>query len=473
MNNNVADLLTKLVSNNIVYDENSSITYSQLVNSTKELDKIFDHKGKDSIQCVHIPIQNDINTTRLILYLLTKGINFYMGSGSVRYQGTPHFCDMILSSEATRHRNLVADYQLTENLNYVKTNGLIPSCGYVIFSTSGSTGAPKYVVYKSCNLVANALKISERLGLKKNKKILVPVPIGHMYGFGVGVLPAILKGASLSLIAKNNVIKLYDYLQRFKPNITLLTPTVCKMLITLSKNIDANTLYITAGDKISEEAYNQFESKFGELINLYGCTELGAIATSDNRKSKRLKGILTPLDGISIKLDQYSKGEICCKHDCSFEGYIDQNGERILAKAKDGEWFRTKDLGINLGTNQFKILGRIDHCINRLGFLVSFQEIETAIQNLFIDIDQIIVLFHSDDSMKNGRLIAFCSPGDFQVQRKIEIKSICREKLPSHLVPDDFCFMKKLPCLSNGKPDRLLLKNQINYCYGKRRYKSS
>ncbi|HTI10107.1 MAG TPA: class I adenylate-forming enzyme family protein [Puia sp.] len=460
----IEELLFQLEEGNTLQDDRSSLDYAVVNRIVNSLDEVFKQQGFLKIQCIYIAFQNDIDHAVVILYLLSRKINFYLRSNTGHHQQIPPFCDVLLTwtAEGATGVELSERLELKRNSDCTGSEFIRPGSGKVFFSSSGSTGLPKFIMHTSASLLLNAQAVAERFKYGPEKKVLIPVPVNHMYGFGVGFLPSVMTGASIRLVDKNNVIKLFENLNSFQPDITLLTPPVCKMLVLLNKTVPGNSLYISAGDKMKSSTYAAFESRYGMLINLYGCTELGAIATSHEKMTgeERTEGVVRPLSNVRIIIEGDGKGEVLCRHPAAFEGYIDSNGKEIpLAEKK---WFRTKDLGTRTGHKKFKVLGRTDHSINRLGYLVSFREIEFALEELFTEIQEVIVVQDANENMLGDRLIAYCQTEGPQALNKDAIKKICREKIPRHLIPDDFIFVAALPRLTNGKPDRQLLHKNNN-----------
>lgn len=436
------DIISNFSPSNIVCDEHGSIQYADI---PEILSGIAAHFQQGKIFCVGLPVQNNLMQAMVILYLLSEKINFFLLSGN---SAMPPFCDKIVTITG-------GEIELSDNPDYVAKDRMIKAgSGAIFFSSSGTTGPVKYVYFKQEKLIQNAKNVINRFGFDNNSRILVPVPLGHAYGMGVGLLPGLVAGANICLIEKNNIVKLFAMLGGFRPGFTLINPTVCKMILLLDKSISSKTVYITAGEKIEEHIHQEFESKYGLLINLFGCSELGAIGTSsaDDAQS-RIEGILTPMDGVEVII---SNDEIVCKHNAGFEHYVDKYGDIDNAQ---NVFYRTRDRGADAGNGNFKVMGRIDNCVNRAGFLISLEEIESSLKELFAGLKQVVVFEASMQESLLTRLVAVCEIADRFEMDKTEVSRICKEKMKRYYVPDEFHFVQDLPRLGNGKPDRFFLKN--------------
>jgi acyl-CoA synthetase (AMP-forming)/AMP-acid ligase II len=444
---------------NVIADDRVCVGFSTALEAIEKLKDCFEAHRARGIGCLAVTVKNDVNHALIVLALIAKRINFFVHSSNAANLGIPHFCDarLVLDAEGVEVLQLAQAITLQKNSEYTGQQGMLkPASGAVIFASSGTTGTPKYVYYQSDKLIRNAVKCIERFGVTTTGRVLVPVPISHMYGMGVGMLPAIIAGASLCLVEKNNVVKLIGKLAQFTPDLTLLTPPVCRMLLLLNKKNNAGGIYITAGDRLKKEAHRDFEANYGKLINLYGCTELGAIATSgsDSTAAERAEGIVVPLKEVKVRIAHPEKGEISCRHDACFDFYINGSGEEIRARETDDSFYNTKDLGLAAEDGKFKVLGRIDHCINRNGFLVSLQEVESAIEQVFAEFNQVVVLSSDAERIAGKALIAVCETRKDYRPDIHNIRSLCKDRMPNHWVPDEFHFVTDLPKLNNGKLDR-------------------
>ncbi len=453
---------------NVIGDDERITSYAEVLAAIKEMSPFFEEDRVQQARCVCVSLSNNISHVTILLSLLIRKINFFLLSGNATANPViPCFCDTILElpDQNENSSTPAGGMELRKNTNFIDGSNVIkPASGLVFFSTSGTTGRAKFVYYQSHKLLQNAKNCAELLGLSSNHRVLVPVPINHMYGLGAGLLPAVLSGAHLCLIQKNNIIRLYDKLVKFKPDVTLITPTVCKTLLFLGKNLSARTLFLSGGDRLNRETYLNFEARYGKLINLYGCTEMGAMASSawhDASQEDRWEGIVKPLDQVQITIGESGKGELLCKHDAGFEGYVDETGNLRSEQTGPTKWFKTKDLAEQVGKDMFRVIGRTDYCINRNGFLVALQQVEAMMDELFgQEIKQVVLLTGKKDTMAGSALVAVCQLSSDSRLDEATMKRACKEKMLAHQVPDEYYFVPDIPKLSNGKPDRIRLTAQ-------------
>jgi len=433
----------------MIRDEHMEIGYDRLPGLSGQLEELLaGHAGKP-VYCICVVAGNNVRFVAAIRYLLDYRINFYLAPRDIPVVSIPGFCDKVLRLE-TR-------WELSDNAAFTgPAPDIPPVSGAVFFSSSGTTGAPKYIYYTGEHLQKNAAKCIGRFGLHRGSGMLIPVPVNHMYGFGAGLLPALLARVDICLVGKSNVIKLYDMLQKFRSDLTLLTPSFCKMLLLLNKALPGSGRYLVAGDRISDEVRRHFESNYGPLINLYGCTELGAIATTMEGEV-----YMRPLEGVEMRIDA---DQLICRHDAAFERYVDRAGcpdhngrlDRVTG------WFRTGDRGVAGPRGGFTILGRMDHYVNRNGFLVSLPEIEAILEDLFDGIGRVILVKGEEETMMGVSLVAVAELKQGYRLEDETVRRACKEKLSGFMIPDEFVFIDSIPELANGKPDRVSLQKMIS-----------
>ncbi|TRX60211.1 long-chain fatty acid--CoA ligase [Fulvivirga sp. M361] len=461
----VKDWFARLVkSDGIIGNGHFMVRYEDLPAIFRYWDNTYVFNTK---RCIGLSLGNDPLSVVVLIYFIYKKINGYISS-EILADKFPAFCDQILTlpDHLKEWRPDQLQLQLHDNPGWktLKPGRAIKEFSGMILSSSGTTGKAKYIYFKHEDLLRNALNVVDRFGFSRGQRLFITVPVTHMFGLGVGVLPAVLASANIFLTGKANIIKFLEGHSVFTPHFTLVSPALCRMAITLKKKVHSRSLYISAGERLDTRSYEAFEDQFGELVNLYGSSELGAIATSpegDNNKKERWEGALTPLQGIDIQLDK-RYGEILCHHPASFTAYLDEEGCRM----ERSEWHLTKDVGKDCEANAFKVSGRIDHCVNRSGFLISLDEIESKLKGLFPEISGLIVFERPGDQNSGAEIIAVYEKSDAGGPSEEEIKLRSGKNLNKHLVPDAVYLVPEIKKLSSGKPDRNYMKQHITELAG-------
>ncbi len=437
---------------NVLTDGEYQCTYQEIPGIFA---KIKDHLKNISIEdCLAFKCDNSVPSALILLYLLEEGYSFLLLPKAVKEQSIPKFCQYLLKTNNTSI-DPAQFLQISKNSNQIKNTGQ-----KLYLRTSGSTGSPKMAVHSHARLRENVFNCVARLGLDNNDRIAIPVPLFHMYGLGAAFLPSIAAGASIDLQKGANLLRYLQREREFKPNVIFMTPIFCETLLQGLKSPREYKLTVTAGDRFRGATFNKYESLCGNLIQLYGSTEMGAIASSNSATPSeiRAKTVGKPMQNVQMRVDKGTDetkdfGELWCSHQSGFEGYVDNNGNSISLgqEYKDG-WFRTKDFGRVWPDGHVEVLGRCDHSVNRDGLLVFFADVEKAIETIEgIDLS---VVISKGESKRGKNLVAYCIPAKNTEITEKNIKTACFELLSRHAIPDQITIVDSFPLLANGKVDR-------------------
>ena len=475
-------IISQITNSSSTSSSESIITDGKLVCSYPQIPAVFAGIGQmlarggvTNQDCVALGCENSLPTALVLLYLLEHDYSFLLLPkenllSTENHQDLPKFCRHVLVTKDYTDDGEV-DLEIPEQFlhfrenphwNGVKAEMENPK---LYMRTSGSTGKPKKAMHSHANLRENVLNCVERLNLHNDDRVAIPVPIYHMYGLGAALLPSVAVGASIDLQKGANLLRYLQRERQFSPNVAFMTPSFCNTLIKGRRGDRQYKLTVAAGDLIREEVFAGYEARMGCLVKLYGSTEMGAIAAASPKESReiRIKTVGQPMPGVELRISsptkKYTKGveaegELWCYHKCGFEGYVDDEGEKVHLNSEEPDnWFRTKDWGKIWSDGHLEVRGRCDHSINRDGLLVFFSEVERAIATI-AGIDSVVVLSKGESKRGKG-LVAYCvlAKGAQDISAE-DIRSSCFDLLPRRAVPDYVFLISALPMLPNGKVDR-------------------
>ena len=160
--------------------------------------------------------------------------------------------------------------------------------------TSGSTGTPQPHGKGWGTLVHNVGAAAERLAhmLQRHDlsglNIVATVPPQHMYGFESSVLLALLGGAAFDAGRPFYPADIAESLARLPgPRALVTTPFHLKTLLLSGVALPPVDLVLCATAPLSPQLALQSERSFGgPLIEIYGCTEAGQVATRRTARSE-------------------------------------------------------------------------------------------------------------------------------------------------------------------------------------------
>ncbi len=149
--------------------------------------------------------------------------------------------------------------------------------------TSGSTGQPTAHDKTWGKLVLNARAEHARLaaGLAPGFSIVGTVPAQHMYGFESTVLLALLNGAAFDASHPFYPADIAHALQRVPaPRLLVTTPFHLRALLDAQVHPPPLALVVSATAPLAPQLARRAEAAFAApLLEIYGCTEAGQLAT--------------------------------------------------------------------------------------------------------------------------------------------------------------------------------------------------
>lgn len=153
--------------------------------------------------------------------------------------------------------------------------------------TSGSTGAPQPHLKHWGTLVRNAAQEAQRLAALLQRpsldglNIVATVPPQHSYGFESSVLLALQGGAAIDAGRPFYPADIAAALQRLpRPRALVTTPFHLKTLLRSGVELPEVDLVLSATAPLSPQLAQETERRCGGvLVEIYGCTEAGQVAT--------------------------------------------------------------------------------------------------------------------------------------------------------------------------------------------------
>lgn len=303
-------------------------------------------------------------------------------------------------------------------------------------STSGSTGAPQPHAKAWGTLVLNigaeAKRLAENLGRPNlaGLAIVATVPAQHSYGFESSVLLALLGGAAFDSGRPYFPADIAESLARVpRPRALVTTPFHLKTLLQSGVALPPVDLVLCATAPLSPQLALQAERAFGgPLIEIYGCTEAGQVATRRTVETERW----TTFDGLRIHR----------------EPAADDGGERFVVQGGHvGEPTPLADLLQLDDAQHFRLLGRANDLIHVAGKRSSLGHLNYHLNSIEGVVDG---AFWLPDDVVDGVV----RPVAFVVAPTLDAASITRAlraRLETLFVPRRIFLVDALPREATGK----------------------
>lgn len=372
-----------------------------------------------------------------------------------------------------------------------------------LFYTSGTTGPPKGVPLSHGNLAFQLNTLREARLVTENDRVLLPLPLHHVYPLVIGmlaplslglplILPQSMTGPQIIRALKEGQVtlvigvpRLYNALYSgirarlesagwlaatlFKPAIGLsawlrhhLGLRVGKWLLRpLHKQFGPRLRVLASGGSaLKPELAWKLEGLGWQVAIGYGLTETSPLITINPPGKAKLESVGQPTPGIEVRIDTSAhpgdssqkqktepspqQGEILVRGPNVFAGYHHLPDKTKEVFTADG-WFRTGDLGYLDEQGYLYVLGRVSTLIvTEGGKNIQPEDVEEAYQAHPV-ISEIGVL------QKNDQLVAVIIPEVSEVrQRGGDIEEAVREavqeqsrQLPSYQRISDYVISRE------------------------------
>jgi acyl-CoA synthetase (AMP-forming)/AMP-acid ligase II len=319
--------------------------------------------------------------------------------------------------------------------------------------TSGTTGAPRAILFGSQQLLADCNQICDTMGISDADLNFGVIPVSHSYGFSNLLTPLVVRGVPMVISRDRTPRAVLTDLARTKATVFPGTPifyqTFCDM-----PDIPALPqlrLCISAGAPLSGTVGKKFFEKFKLLIHsFYGASECGGICYDRDGRAFEDGVVGKPLTNVDVRINEPAapSSQIRVRSAAVGDGYFPEPDEEKLAKGS----FVPDDL-LARTERGFKIVGRISDVINIAGKKLNPSEVEAHIMG-FPGIKQAVVFGRpaATGALRNEE-VAACVVADVDL-RESNLLELCRKALSPWQVPKRIFIVDTIPTNERGKISR-------------------
>ncbi|WP_440453256.1 AMP-binding protein [Psychrobacter sp. ASPA161_9] len=350
--------------------------------------------------------------------------------------------------------------------------------------TSGTTGAPKGVLYSHRSTVLHALTLSMAnvVGLDENSCIMPLVPLYHISAWGMP-FNAVLCGSKIvwphSFAGK--IEKVYNLIQTQAVDVSMAVPTIWTALKNhLQENNITETTLKRAISGGSAASYSLIESlsRYGiALENAWGMTEtssMGACNRIDNLKSLPKTQILKcgrPIFGMQMRLK--GKNNELLPHNGISEGLLEIRGHNVAKSYHNNNsgnqttdnttnntkvWFDTGDIATIDVRGYMNITDRAKDMIKTGGEWVSSVEIENAMLG-HEKVAEAAVIAANHPKWGERPLLILVTKPTTHIEH-VEIETYLAHKLHKWSIPSATILINEMPYTGTGKISKKTLREK-------------
>ncbi|MCW5635844.1 MAG: AMP-binding protein [Rubrivivax sp.] len=256
--------------------------------------------------------------------------------------------------------------------------------------TSGTTGEPKGAMHTAAGMAANIAAAIDAQAFDAATRVLAVLPLFHVGGLCIQVLPALAAGAALRLHPRFEPGAWFDDVEQWRPTTTLLVPAVMRALVEHPRwaGADLSSLaFVNAGSQIVPRALIEaFHARGIPVAQVYGATETGpvSIVLRPAEAMAHVGHAGRPALGVQVKLagragggagHAADEGEILLRAPNLMRGYHRSSQPSFDA---DG-WFHTGDLAVRHADGFYEVVGRSKELIISGGENIHPAEIENLL----------------------------------------------------------------------------------------------
>jgi acyl-CoA synthetase (AMP-forming)/AMP-acid ligase II len=344
--------------------------------------------------------------------------------------------------------------------------------GTVVLRTSGTTGTPKGVPLGEVRLLHAAGLVARHHGLHPGDTVYSPLPLFHINAQVVGVLAALVSGATLAVDDRFHRTGFWDVMDRCGVTVLNAVPAILAILAEEPPPSPAVAARIrfarSASAPLPPATLRRFEERCGiGVLETYGMTEAaGQICANPLEPGDRRPGSVGQPVGLEVRL----VGDDGAPAAAGAAGLVEILGptvvdhylvpgappSRALATGAAG-WLRTGDVGYRDDGGFLYLLGRIDGVINRGGEKVYPRVVEEVLRGHPGVAEAAVV--GVPDPVLGEFPVAFVVPkvaipaGD-TADLPAQLLDLCERELSRHQRPARIHLTDRLPSTPTGKVRR-------------------
>ncbi len=342
--------------------------------------------------------------------------------------------------------------------------------------TSGTTGRQKGVLLSHRSVINAARNLMKALEVGGGSTSYSPFPQFHTAGCVTSNLGALAVEGTLVMADRWDPVNALDTIEREKVSLALLVPTMLDDLVKQVASRESKThlpTILVGGAPVPESLIDKGRRAFdGEVLNVYGQTELSAPLTSTRPRctDEHTAGTVgQPLPQVEVRLADPQSGrtvrigeigEICARGYQQMLGYY-RDPDATAATVDNQGWLRTGDLATMDRRGNVSLVGRLKEMIIRGGENIAPAEVvECLLSNELVSNAAVFGL----PDPRLGEIVAAAlviAPGRPQEDHLDEIDGYCRKLLAHYKVPQRWFVLESLPLTAAGKVRTLAVRQAV------------
>jgi acyl-coenzyme A synthetase/AMP-(fatty) acid ligase len=343
-----------------------------------------------------------------------------------------------------------------------------------IFATSGTTDQPKCVAWDNIGLWLCGLSTLDFTAMGPDDRLLEYRTFSWLSPQIVAMMPFLEAGLSLYVAPRFSRGRFFDWIRDHRITVAAGVPTVVNMLLAepvavTAADLPSLRLMTSSSAPLAPDQWRAFEARYGiKLLQFYGASEGGWLC--GNRHNRRKVGTAGPaakhidlaiVDAAGARCPAGVEGEITIAgYQTAAAAWSSDGGWRDLRFMRNGQPFRTGDLGIADADGFITVTGRVKDLIIRGGVKIAPLEIDAVVME-HPDVAE-AAAFGVEDPIYGEEVACFVVPRPGSSPGSDGILAHCASRLPPFKMPKRVYFAAALPKNDRGKVRRDALRGMRN-----------
>jgi len=356
----------------------------------------------------------------------------------------------------------------------------------VLCYTSGTAGVPRGVMLSHRALLSNVEQCAQLrpAPVTSTDRVLLVVPLFHLYGLGPGLLQVAAAGATAVLMETFGAERALAVCEERRVTALVGVPAMYQAFAAatpdrLAAALSTVRLLTSGAAPLSPAVLSAIKQSTGlSVFEGYGLTETGPVLTSTLVGGFAKPGSVgQPLPGVELRLVDSDGRPVGVTADPDEQEWFEDNESetgRVAARGPnlfsgywpdgahgpdDDGWFRTGDVGYLDADGDLRLVDRANDLIIVNGFNVYPNEVERVLDELSDVVESAAVGVPDERTGELVMAVLVLRPGAELTEDAV--REHCAERLARFKVPRDVRFVDALPYSVTGKVRRASLRGSV------------
>ena len=269
-----------------------------------------------------------------------------------------------------------------------------PRAGCALFTTSGTTKAPKFVLHDQRTVIAHAADVVRGFGIDASATVLCIPPLCGVFGFNTALAALFAGRPTVTAPAWDPEHAARDIVAHGITHANGTDEAAAQLLGVRDADFTSVRFFgYAAFNPAHADIVQRADARGLKLVGLYGMSEVQALFARQDENgpaAERMLGGGRPVSSLArVRARDPETGKVL-EHGAQGELEFIAPSSRMVEYLGDAEatqraltedgYFRSGDLGYTLADGRFIYLARIGDALRLGGFLVSPAEIEAVVQ---------------------------------------------------------------------------------------------